>query len=126
MHHQCYVHHPEFNDGKWYLMLDYHGPDTRYNGVLTKAGGFNEKFRPLDSEQGMKNEAIYSGWISRDGNGWEKQTSATLDPSSRLSGKHGHKIYGELGTKTIDDDTGEQGFSVATCGCKVARCCPKP
>jgi len=125
MHQRCYVHHPEFNDGKWYMMLEYIGPDSKDGGRLTKVGGFNEKFSPVDNEQGMKNEAIYSGWISRDGNEWEKQTSATLDPTSKLSGKKGHKIYGELDTKTLDDDTGEQGFSVATCGCKVGRCCPK-
>lgn len=125
MHHQCYVHHPEFNDGKWYLMLDYHGPDTRYNGVLTKAGGFNEKFAPQSHEQGMKNEATYSGWTSGDGLTWQKQTSAILDPSSTLSGKNDWKLYGEVGTKTIDEKTGEQGFSLATCGCKKGHCCPK-
>merc|ERR1712100_493924 len=104
-------------------MLDYFGPDSKNSGRLTKVAGFNEKFSPKRQEQGMKNEATYSSWTSRDGLDWQKMRSATLDPHNKLIGNS--QLHGAVGTKTIDEDTGEQGFSLATCGCWKGHCCPE-
>ena len=48
------VRNKDFNDGKWYLIMDYRGPDND-NGRLFRIGGFNEKFAPKSHQQGMRN-----------------------------------------------------------------------